>query len=101
MQQLDNDNGDTLRQFRKRSLDKRPFDIDRELDEVVGKYRPAAGESFWQRAGRIVAKSLIGASLAIAAAAAVLYILDSHVKQAKNAPAPKKPVPVTILPPQK
>lgn len=77
--------------------DKPPFDIEKELDEVVGKFEDRRGTRL-QRAGRIVGRALLGASLAIAAATVVIYTLDSHVRQAQQAPAPKKPVPVRIVP---
>lgn len=77
--------------------DKLPFDAEKELDEVVGKFDDRRGTRL-QRAGRIVGRVLVGASLAIAAATVVVYTLHSHVRQAQQAPAPKKPVPVRIVP---
>jgi len=77
--------------------DKLPFDVERELDEVVGKFEDRRGTRL-QRAGRILGRVLLGASLAIAAATVVIYTLHSHVRQAQQAPAPKKPVPITIVP---
>ena len=77
--------------------DKLPLDVERELDEVVGKFEDRRGTRI-QRAGRIVGRALLGASLAIAAATVVIYTLHSHVRQAQQAPAPKKPIPITIVP---
>lgn len=80
--------------------DKLPFDVEKELDEVIGRFEDRRGTRI-QRAGRIVARALLGASLAIAAATVVIYTLHSHVKQAQQAPAPKKPVEVRIVPVEK
>lgn len=77
--------------------DKLPFDVEKELDKVVGKFEDRRGSRI-QRAGRILGRVLLGASLAIAAATVVIYTLHSHVRQAQQAPAPKKPIPVTIVP---
>ena len=78
------------------SVDNRPFDPKRELDQVVGQFEERG--SFLARAGRMAGRVLIGASLAVGAAALVIYTLHTHVKQAQKAPAPKKPVPVSIIP---
>ena len=77
--------------------DKLPFDVEKELDEVIGRFEDRRGSRI-QRAGRILGRALLGASLAIAAATVVIYTLHSHVRQAQQAPAPKKPIPVTIVP---
>lgn len=77
--------------------DKRTFDLENELDQVVGKFEDRRGTRL-QRAGRMVGRVLLGASLAVAAAAVVVYTLHSHVRQAQQAPAPKKPVQVQIVP---
>lgn len=77
--------------------DKLPFDVEKELDEVVGRFEDRRGTRV-QRAGRILGRVLLGASLAIAAAAVIVYTLHSHVRQAQQAPAPKKPVQVQIVP---
>lgn len=77
--------------------DKRTFDLEKELDQVVGKFEDRRGTRL-QRAGRVVGRVLLGASLAVAAAAVVVYTLHSHVRQAQQAPAPKKPVQVQIVP---
>jgi hypothetical protein len=82
---------------RERTGDKLPFDVEKELDEVVGKFEDRRGTRM-QRAGRILARALLGASLAIAAATVVIYTLHSHVRQAQQAPAPGKPIQVQILP---
>ena len=79
------------------SGDKLPFAVAKKLDEVVGKFEDRRGTRL-QRAGRIVGRMLLGASLAIAAATAVVYTLHSHVRQAQQAPAPKKPIQVQIVP---
>lgn len=77
--------------------DNLPFDVEKELDEVVGKFEGRRGTRL-QRAGRIVGRALLGASLAIAAATVMIYTLHSHVRQAQQAPAPKKPIQVQIVP---
>lgn len=77
--------------------DKLPFDVEKELDQVIGKFEDRRG-SRMQRIGRIVGRALLGASLAIAAATVVIYTLHSHVEQAQKAPGPKKPVQVLIVP---
>jgi hypothetical protein len=45
-------------------------------------------------------KWVLGALLAIGAAAVVMTILHMHLTQAQTAPAPKRPVPVHIVPPR-
>ena len=80
-----------------RAGDKLPFDVEKELDEVVGKFEDRRGTRL-QRAGRILGRALLGASLAIAAPTVVVYTLHSHVRQAQQAPAPKKPIQVQIVP---
>jgi hypothetical protein len=77
--------------------DRLPFDPQKELDEVVGTYEARRG-SLLQRFGGSFMRALFIACLAIAAAVVVIYTLHFHVKQAQTAPAPKKPVPVRILP---
>ena len=77
--------------------DKLPFDPKRELDAVLGNYKDRRG-SLWQRFGGSAARALAVAALAIAAAAVVIYTLHYYVKKAQTAPAPKRPVPVNILP---
>ena len=76
------------------------FDVEKELDAVVGHYRDTRG-TWWQRIGRIASRVLLGACLAVAAATAIVYTLDTHVRQAKTdaaAKAPAKPVPIQIIP---
>lgn len=84
----------------RKPCDKLPFDVEKELDEVVGRFEDRRGTRI-QRAGRIVGRALLGASLAIAAATVVVYTLHSHVRQAQQAPAPKKPIEVRIVPVEK
>ncbi|HYC35331.1 MAG TPA: hypothetical protein VEC19_02835 [Usitatibacter sp.] len=83
--------------------DRFTFDVEKELDEVIGQFEDRRGSRL-QRWGRILGRVLLGASLAMAAAAAVIYTLHSHVRQAQIAP-PKpgsaKPVPVQIIPERK
>jgi hypothetical protein len=79
-------------------IDNRPFDPKRELDEVVGAYEPDPPESLLARAGRVALRVLVGTCLAVVMAAAVVYTLHTHVKQAQTAPPPKKPVQVNIIP---
>ena len=75
------------------------FDVEKELDAVVGRYEPHRGERFLRRYGRWLARAVAAAALAVAAAGLIFFTLDKHVGEARNAPAPKKPVPVRILPP--
>ena len=77
---------------------KEPFDIHRELDAVVGRYDDHPGERFLRRYGRWLGRAVAAAALAVAAAALVFFTLDQHVTDARNAPAPKTPVEVRILP---
>lgn len=76
------------------------FDVNRELDRVVGPYEERPGERFWRRYGRWLGRAIAFAALAVAAAALVLGVLDKHVTDARKAPPPKKPVDVRILPAQ-
>lgn len=73
------------------------FDVEKELDQVVGKFEDRSGSRL-QRALRVAAKVLIAAALAIAAALTLMSVLNVHLIGAQTAPAPKKPVPVHILP---
>lgn len=80
--------------------DKLGFDVDKELDQVVGKFEDRSGTRL-QRAGRIAARVLLAACLAIAAALIVMSVLNVHMMEARNKPVkpvPKKPVPVQIVP---
>ena len=70
-------------------------EIKRQLDAVVGEsYEPP------RRWGATLAKWLVAAILAIAAAALVVGILDAHVMKAQKDAAKKRPVPVFIVPPK-
>ena len=75
-----------------------PFDPHKELDAVVGTYDAQPGERFLRRYGRWLARAIAAAVLALATAATIFFVLDKHVTDAKNAPAPKKPVNVQIVP---
>lgn len=77
------------------------FDVQKELDEVVGRYDEHPGERLLVRALRILARGLLGAAAAIAVAFAVMYVLHKHVGDAQRAPAkvtPGKPVPIELIP---
>lgn len=68
--------------------------VKRQLDAVVGdEYRPP------RRARELVFKWVGAAILAVATAAIVMGTLHRNMTEAETAPAPKKPVTVTILPP--
>ena len=68
-------------------------EIKRQLDAVVGEsYVPP------RRWASTVAKWLVAAILAIAAAAALVGILDAHVMKAQKDAAKKRPVPIYIVP---
>ena len=74
------------------------FDVHKELDQVVGTFEDRSGTRL-QRAGRIAARVLLGASLAIAMALVVMTVLDVHLIEAHKKPAPaRKSVPVHIVP---
>jgi anti-sigma-K factor RskA len=77
--------------------DQLPFNPQKELDQVLGRYKDRRG-SLWQRFGGSAGRALAVAALAIAAMVVVIYTLHFHAKQAQTAPAPKKPVQVNILP---
>ena len=68
-------------------------EIKRQLDAVVGEsYQPP-------RRWRVtVAKWIVAAILAVAAAVLVVGILDFHVTKAQKDAARKRPVPVYIVP---
>lgn len=72
----------------------RPDDeVSKHLDTVVGDaYVPPRN---WRAT---TLKWLGAAALAIAASAAIVAILHTHLMQAQTAPGPKKPVPVQIIP---
>lgn len=68
-------------------------EVKKQLDAVVGeRYVPP------RRWKATVAKWAAAALLAIAAAAVVVWILDTHVSNAKSEAARKRPVPITIVP---
>ena len=77
------------------------FDVQKELDEVVGPYQERPGERLAVRALRILARGLVGAAAAIAVAFAVMYVLHKHVGDAQRAAVkstPGKPVPIELIP---
>jgi hypothetical protein len=78
-----------------------PLDVKRELDELVPEYRPREATPRAQRYLGLLVKFAAGAVLAALAVAAIVYILHKHLTQAQTAPAPKRPVPVHIVPAQK
>ena len=74
------------------------FDAQKELDALIGHYHPNRGERFLRRYGRWLGRAFAAAALALATAGIIFFILDKHVGDAKKAPPPKRPVPVTIVP---
>lgn len=74
------------------------FDVHKELDAVIGQYDESRGERWMRRYGRWLARAAAAAALAMAAAFLVFFTLDKHVTDARNAPAPQKPVKVQIVP---
>jgi len=79
-------------------IDRTQFDAERELDAIVGRYQPHAGERWLVRYGKWIARALIALCLAVIAASVIAVILDRHMRAAETAPAPKRPVTVNILP---
>ena len=77
------------------------LDVKRELDAVVPAYDPRGGEPLARYLARRSVRALIAVVLALAAVAVIVAILHRHLSAAQNAPAPKKPVVIQILPPQK
>jgi hypothetical protein len=74
-------------------MDKLEADVAKALDAVVGdRYRPP------RRAGPTLARWLAAAIAALGAVAVIVWILHRHLTDAQTAPAPKRPVPVTIIP---
>ena len=74
-------------------------EVQKQLNAVVGEsYEPPRN---WRAT---LGKWFIAAALAVGTSALIIGILDKHVGEAKNhaaeqaAHAPKKPVPVTIIP---
>ena len=68
-------------------------EVRRQLDAVVGDHFAPP-----RRARESLGKWLGAALLAIAAAALVMWTLHNYMTKAETAPAPKRPVPVQILP---
>lgn len=69
--------------------------IKRQLDAVVGdEYRPP------RKPRELLLKWVGAALLAVATAAIVMGTLHRYMTNAETAPAPKKPVSVTIVPPR-
>ena len=68
-------------------------EVKKQLDKVVG-------ESFDppRRPRDVLLKWVLAALLAVGAAAIVMTILHTHLTQAQTAPAPKRPVPIQIVP---
>ena len=67
--------------------------VKKQLDAVVGeRFDPP------RRRRETLLKWVLAALLAIGAAAVVMTILHTHLMQAQTAPAPKRPVPVQIVP---
>jgi len=79
-------------------IDRTQFDAERELDAVVGRYEPHAGERWLVRYGRWIARAVVALCLAMAAATVIALVLDRHMRQAETQPAPKRPVTVNIIP---
>ena len=80
-----------------------PFDAEKELDAVVGRYEPHAGEKFFVRYGRWIGRALIAAVFAVAAMTLVMHTLDKHAREAHekaDKAAAKRPVVVDLLPPR-
>ena len=78
-------------------IDRTQFDPERELDAVVGRYEPHAGERWLVRYGRWIARALIALCLAVVAATVIALVLDRHMRQAETQPPPKRPVTVNII----
>lgn len=67
--------------------------VRKELDAVVGdRFDPP------RKPRETLLKWVMAALLAVGAAAVVMTILHRHLTQAQTAPAPKRPVPVNIVP---
>ena len=68
-------------------------DVKKQLDAVVGdRYEQPSSKR------DTLVKWIVAALLAVGAAALVMSVLHTHLMQAQTAPAPKRPVPVQILP---
>ena len=71
----------------------------RSLDQVVGKrYEPVGEGRRLRGAGRILAKWLAGALCAVAAAATIVWVIESHRLPKEIPRRADKPVTVTIVP---
>lgn len=77
------------------------LDIEKELDAVVGRYEPHAGQRFFVRYGRWIGRAVLVACLAVAMALAIAAILDTSMSDAQRDAARKRPVTVDLLPPAK
>ena len=78
-----------------------PLDIEKELDAVVGRYEPHAGEKFFTRYGRALGRAVIAAVLAVAAMTLIMHTLDKHAREAHekaDRAAARRPIVVDILP---
>ena len=82
-------------------IDRTQFDAQRELDEVVGRYEPHAGERPLVRSGKWIARAVLALCFAVGVAATIAFTLDHHMRKAETAPPPPRPVTVNILPPAK
>lgn len=80
---------------------KPPLDVERELDAVIGSYRPSAGQRFFARFGRWVGRAVLIACAAVAMAFAIATIFDRSMSDAQRDAAAKRPVTVDLLPPRK
>ncbi|HUP30393.1 MAG TPA: hypothetical protein VM122_09490 [Usitatibacter sp.] len=79
-------------------MGKGPREVERALDELVPEYRPRDEASAARRAGRWLAKFFVAALLAVAAMAAIFYILHKHVRDAQTSAAAKRPIYIQVLP---
>jgi hypothetical protein len=75
------------------------FDVEKELDAVVGRYDERPRERWLRRYGRWIGRFIAFAALAVAAVAMILVMFDERLTATRGAPAPQKPVPVRIVPP--
>jgi hypothetical protein len=82
-------------------IDRTQFDAQRELDQVIGRYEPNAGERVLVRFGKGIVRAMVALCLAVGAATAIVLTLDFHMRKAETAPAPPRPITVQILPPAK
>jgi hypothetical protein len=74
-------------------------EVARKLDQVVGKlYEPAANEHPLRRVAARLGKGLAGALCAVAAAATVVWVIESHRMPKEIPRRAGEPVTVTIMP---